>query len=135
MARWGHRHLPVPLTVPARGEATRLSVALCVPAPAVIWAPEVGAWGMSEHAVSPNHGVCVCVCAHRLGGGGRWQRAPMQTLTLFSQVRRQFPWKQPGAETGTRIQKCKASSSLLAFLDSCSRRPWDVGLGAWGWLG
>lgn len=36
---------------------------------------------------------------------------PLQTLTLFSQVRRQFPWKQPGAETGTRIQKCEALSS------------------------
>ncbi|KAL9825111.1 uncharacterized protein GJ701_014753 [Geothlypis trichas] len=28
-----------------------------------------------------------------------------------SLVRRQFPWKQPGAETGTRIQKCEALSS------------------------
>lgn len=59
----------------------------------------------------------------------------MQTLTLFSQVRRQFPWKQPGAETGTRIQKREASSSPLAFLDSCSQQPWDVGFGTWGWPG
>lgn len=47
--------------------------------------------------------------------GRRGRRAgrgpPLQTLTLFSQVRRQFPWKQPGAETGTRIQKCEALSS------------------------
>lgn len=84
---------------------------------------------MSECAVSPKHGVCVCPPA---GGGRRWRRAPVQTLTLFSQVRRQFPWKQPGAETGTRIQKREASSSLLAFLDSCSQQPWDVGFGTWG---
>lgn len=84
---------------------------------------------MSERAVSPKHGVCVCPPA---GGGRRWRRAPVQTLTLFSQVRRQFPWKQPGAETGTRIQKREASSSPLAFLDSCSQQPWDVGFGTWG---
>lgn len=44
-------------------------------------------------------------------GGQAGSGPPLQTLTLFSQVRRQFPWKQPGAETGTRIQKCEALSS------------------------
>lgn len=63
-------------------------------------------------------GGCPGACPQwgsRAGGARRWAGdgggPPLQTLTLFSQVRRQFPWKQPGAETGTRIQKCEASSS------------------------
>lgn len=64
----------------------------------------------------------------RAGAGGG---PPLQTLTLFSQVRRQFPWKQPGAETGTRIQKCEASSSRSPSWIPAPRGP---GMPAGRWL-
>lgn len=65
----------------------------------------VQAWGYP--------GMCPGEAARPEGhrGGQAGSGPPLQTLTLFSQVRRQFPWKQPGAETGTRIQKCEALSS------------------------
>lgn len=46
-------------------------------------------------------GVPGCAPVGR-GAGGAGTGPPLQTLTLFSQVRRQFPWKQPGAETGNQ---------------------------------
>lgn len=65
----------------------------------------VQAWGVPRHCP----GEAARPEGHR--GGQAGSGPPLQTLTLFSQVRRQFPWKQPGAETGTRIQKCEALSS------------------------
>lgn len=63
MARWGHRHLPVPLTVPARGEATRLSVALCVPNTRRDLGSRGGSVGdVRACRVPESRGGCVCVC-------------------------------------------------------------------------
>lgn len=80
-------------------------------------------WCQCCSAPKPEHpmgagmgGTQACAPGEAAGLEGRRGRQagsgpPLQTLTLFSQVRRQFPWKQPGAETGTRIQKCEALSS------------------------
>ena len=82
---------------------------------------------------------CPGACPRRGGRAGRAQRwagagggPPLQTLTLFSQVRRQFPWKQPGAETGTRIQKCEALSSSLPSWIPAPRGPGRPA-GCWPW--
>lgn len=77
---------------------------------------QCGSSPSAEHHVGAGMGVpgmCPGEAAGPEGrrGGQAGSGPPLQTLTLFSQVRRQFPWKQPGAETGTRIQKCEALSS------------------------
>lgn len=128
----GQRHLPVPPAVLGQTEATRggtagAQITRCNPG------TPGGRRLERTGAAQPPDPSTVARCRSRRAPGrvplrraGAGRGPPLQTLTLFSQVRRQFPWKQPGAETGTRIQKREASSSPFALLDSCSRRPRDT---------
>lgn len=128
----GRCHLPAPPAALGRTEATRAGTA----GPQITRRdPGTPGGRMPERAgaAQPPGPSTVARCRSRrvpgrvpLWRAGAGGGPPLQTLTLFSQVRRQFPWKQPGAETGTRIQKREASSSPFALLDSCSRRPRDT---------
>lgn len=50
------------------------------------------------------------------GRGSEKRSLPLKTLTLFSQVRCQFPWKQPGAETGNQNPETRSLALLFIAL-------------------